>query len=103
MKRIMLSAIFMLATATVTIWNMYKNRTVTKLSGLTLDNIEALASEDGGGGAGVYFQENTIESMTFEIVGNFRKVTTTGQRYCIYGGFQYCTPGPYTEVTWTMI
>ena len=49
MKRIMLSAIFMLATATVTIWNMYKNRTVTKLSGLTLDNIEALASEDGGG------------------------------------------------------
>ena len=47
MKRIMLSAIFMLATATVTIWNMYKNRTVTKLSGLTLDNIEALASEDG--------------------------------------------------------
>ena len=55
MKRIMLSAIFMLATATVTIWNMYKNRTVTKLSGLTLDNIEALASEDGGGGAGVYF------------------------------------------------
>ena len=103
MKRIMLSAIFMLATATVTIWNMYKNRTVTKLSGLTLDNIEALASEDGGGGAGVYFHENKIESMTFEIVGNFRKVTTTGQRYCIYGGSQYCTPGPYTEVTWTMI
>lgn len=103
MKRIMLSAIFMLVMATVTAWNMYKNRTVTKLSDLTLDNIEALASEDGGGGVGVYFQENTIESMTFEIVGSFRKVTTTGQRYCIYGGSQYCTPGPYTEVTWTMI
>ena len=55
----MLSAIFMLATATVTIWNMYKNRTVTKLSGLTLDNIEALASEDGGGGAGVLWRAST--------------------------------------------
>lgn len=59
MKRIMLSAIFMLATATVTIWNMYKNRIVTKLSGLTLDNIEALASEDGGGGAGEYISKKT--------------------------------------------
>lgn len=102
MKRIMLSAIFMLVMATVTAWNMYKNRTVTKLSDLTLDNIEALASEDGDSGVGTYFQEKTIESMTFEIVGNYRKVTTTGQRYCISGGSQHCTPGPYTEVTWTM-